>query len=127
MASPLNDPKLKRLLDRLHTQSDVQVEAINAHLAQRAKEGTLGQGRPFDDELHRFLSDKMVALDREKAQFCDPMPRALMARFGRTAAVHVVEQVEELRPAVRGRAGLPEVRARPGRRAGPCGSRPRAR
>ena len=27
----------------------------------------------------------------------------------------------------RGRARLPEVRARPGRRAGPCGSRPRAR
>ena len=25
----------------------------------------------------------------------DPMPRALLARFGRTAAVHVVEQVEE--------------------------------
>ncbi len=25
----------------------------------------------------------------------DPLPRALMARFGRTAAVHVVEQVEE--------------------------------
>ena len=25
----------------------------------------------------------------------DPMPRALLARFGRTAAVHVVEHVEE--------------------------------
>ena len=25
----------------------------------------------------------------------DPLPRALLARFGRTAAVHVVEQVEE--------------------------------
>ena len=25
----------------------------------------------------------------------DPLPRALIARFGRTAAVHVVEHVEE--------------------------------
>ena len=25
----------------------------------------------------------------------DPLPRALLARFGRTAAVHVVEHVEE--------------------------------
>ena len=57
----------------------------------------------------------------------DPMPRALMARFGRTVAVHVVEQVEDLRSAGRGRARLPEVRARPPRRAGPCGSRPRVR
>ena len=70
MASPLNDPKLKVLLDRLHAESDAQVEAINAHLARRSKEGTLDPERPFDDELHRFLSDKMVALDREKAQFC---------------------------------------------------------
>ena len=57
----------------------------------------------------------------------DPMPRALMARSGRTATVHVVEQVEELRPAGCRRARLPAVRARPHRRAGPCGSRPRAR
>ena len=47
MASPLNDPKLKRLLDRLHTQSDVQVEAINAHLAQRAKEGNARPRAPL--------------------------------------------------------------------------------
>ena len=60
MASPLNDPKLEVLLDRLHRQSDAQVEAINAHLAQRVKEGTLDREGPFDDELHRFLSDKVA-------------------------------------------------------------------
>ena len=53
------------------------MEAINAHLAQRAKEGTLDQGRSFDDEWHRFLSGKMVALDREKAQFCYLLCRSL--------------------------------------------------
>ena len=31
----------------------------------------------------------------------DPLPRALLARFGRTAAVHVVEHVEERLPAPR--------------------------
>ena len=53
------------------------MEAINVHLAQRAKEGTLDQGRSFDDEWHRFLSGKMVALDREKAQFCYLLCRSL--------------------------------------------------
>ncbi len=79
MTSPLNDPKLKVLLDRLHTQSDAQVEAINAYVARRAKEDTLDRERLFDDELHRFLSDKMVALDREKAQFCYLLCRSLRA------------------------------------------------
>ena len=51
----------------------------------------------------------------------DPLPLALMARFGRTAAVHIVEQVEERMEAPRQRgfrgrfAGLRELaRARPG-------------
>ena len=50
----------------------------------------------------------------------DPLPRALMARFGRTAAVHVVEQVEErLRaprePGWRGRFASRELRPDQGR------------
>ena len=45
----------------------------------------------------------------------DPLPRALMARFGRTAAVHVVEQVEERlqaprEPGVEGRFAGQELR-----------------
>ena len=45
----------------------------------------------------------------------DPLPRALMARFGRTAAVHVVEQVEERlqaprEPGVEGRVAGQELR-----------------
>ena len=43
----------------------------------------------------------------------DPMPRVLMARSGRTAAVHVVEQVEELRPPVHGQGAAPEVQGSP--------------
>ena len=50
----------------------------------------------------------------------DPLPRALMARFGRTAAVHVVEQVEERlqgprEPGVEGRFAGQELRPGMGR------------
>ena len=59
----------------------------------------------------------------------DPLPRALLARFGRTAAVHVVEQVEERlqaprEPGVDGRLAGQELRSRTGPRLGcePAGS-----
>ena len=66
----------------------------------------------------------------------DPLPRALLARFGRTAAVHVVEQVEERlqaprEPGVEGRFAGQELRpglerdlavSRLGRAAGPAGA-----
>jgi predicted O-methyltransferase YrrM len=79
MTSPLNDPRLEALLDRLHAQSDAQVEETNAYIARRAQEGTLDKENRFDDDMHRFFSDKMVALDREKAQFCYLLCRALRA------------------------------------------------
>ena len=66
----------------------------------------------------------------------DPLPRALVARFGRTAAVHVVEQVEERlqaprKPGFEGRFAGQELRPGMergmalnalGRRAGPMGA-----
>ncbi len=79
MASPLNDPKLEAQLDRLHAQSDAQVEEIDAYYARRAQEGTLDKEGSFDDDMHRFFSDKMVALDREKAEFCYQLCRSLRA------------------------------------------------
>jgi predicted O-methyltransferase YrrM len=79
MASPLNDPKLEAVLDRLHSQSDAQADEIDAYYARREQEGTLDEKGSFDDEMHRFFSDKMVALDREKAQFCYQLCRSLRA------------------------------------------------
>ena len=70
MACPLNDPKLEALLDRLHAESDAQVDETNAYFAERAKENTLDNKDFYDDEMHHFLSDKLVALDRDKAEFC---------------------------------------------------------
>ncbi len=79
MASPLNDPKLEALLDRLHAQSDAQGDETNAYFARRAQEGTLDQENFFDDDMHGFFSNKMVALDRDKAEFCYQLCRSLHA------------------------------------------------
>jgi len=78
MTSSLKDPQLEALLDRLHTQSDAQIEETNAYFARRVQTGTLDRVR-FDDDMHRFFSDKLVALDRDKAVFCYQLCRSLQA------------------------------------------------
>ena len=79
MASPLKDAKLEALLDRLHARSDAEVEEMNAYFAARAKAGTLDPDHLFDDDMHRFFAGKMVALDRDKAEFCYQLCRSLRA------------------------------------------------
>jgi predicted O-methyltransferase YrrM len=79
MASPLNDPKLEALLDRLHTQSDAQVDETNAYFERREQVVAIDQENFYDKEMYHFLSDKMVALDRDKAQFCYLLCRSLRA------------------------------------------------
>ena len=80
MPSPMNDPALEALLERLHAQSDGQVDDTRAYFDRRVQEGTHVRNTSLDDAAHRFLSDKMVALDRDKAQFCYLLCRALRAR-----------------------------------------------
>ena len=112
-------------------RSETRLETANpAGLTQQT--GSIGVVADSHDEGSETLtlsnaSGARSANATATIENSDPMPRALMARSGRTATVHVVEQVEELRPAGCRRARLPAVRARPHRRAGPCGSRPRAR
>src|SRR5260370_22515916 len=76
---PLNDPHLEGLLDRLHAQCTAQNEAVMSHFMTRAREGTLDWTR-FDEGMHRFMSDKLIALDRDKAEFCYQLCRALRAK-----------------------------------------------
>jgi len=80
MPSLLNDPKLEGLLDRLHAQSDLQVDETNAGFEQREGEIAIDQENFYDDAMRRFLLDKMVALDRDKAQFCYLICRSLNAK-----------------------------------------------
>ena len=79
MASLLNDPKLEALLDRLHKQSDKEVDETNAYFERREREESFNYENYCDDDTHRFLSDKMVALDRDKAEFCYLLCRSLRA------------------------------------------------
>ena len=80
MPSPLNDPKLEAMLNRLHAQSDAEVDETDAYFAQRAQEGSLDHDIFCDDDMHHFLADKMVALDRDKAEFCYQLCRSLRAK-----------------------------------------------
>ena len=80
MSSLLNDPILEGLLDRLHTQSDLQVDETNAGFERREGEIAIDQENFYDDAMRRFLLDKMVALDRDKALFCYLLCRSLNAK-----------------------------------------------
>jgi hypothetical protein len=77
----LRDPRLEVLLDRLHAQSAAQSEELTSYFMTRAKEGSL-TGNEFDEQSHRFMSDKLVALDRDKAQFCYQLPACEAGRRG---------------------------------------------
>jgi predicted O-methyltransferase YrrM len=77
--SLLNDLRLEALLDRLHAQSAGQSDALTTYFTTRAREGSL-DWKGFDERTHRFMSDKLVALDREKAELCYLLCRALRAK-----------------------------------------------
>jgi predicted O-methyltransferase YrrM len=75
---PFEQP-LKQLLDQLHTRSAAQEPEAMAYFGKRAKEGNLNWNA-FDDDANRFLADKLVALEPEKAAFCYSLCRALRAK-----------------------------------------------
>ena len=77
--SLLNDPRLEALLDRLHASSFAQNEALMTYFTARAREGSLDWNR-FDARTDAFMRDKFVALDRDKAELCYQLCRALRAK-----------------------------------------------
>jgi predicted O-methyltransferase YrrM len=72
--SVIQDPKLDSLLARLHARSDAQVAALRDLEARRMQAPP-----PTNQELKQLLSDKLVALDRDKAEFCYQLCRAIRA------------------------------------------------
>jgi len=72
--SPLDD-----LLERLYAQNAAQDDALAAYFTARAAEGSLDWSQ-FDERTNEFLKDKLIALDRAKAEFCYHVCRALRAR-----------------------------------------------
>lgn len=77
--SVLHDPKLERLLAELHARSDEQLAELRSYDAERVNQAQAG----VEDEAARlkaFRSDKLVALDRDKAELCYLLCRAGNAR-----------------------------------------------
>lgn len=72
--SVIQDPRLKGLIDGLHTKSDGQAADLERFQASQA-------ARPATENQRKaFLSDKLVALDRDKAELCYQLCRAIDAR-----------------------------------------------
>ena len=72
----IDDPKLERLVTTLHAQSDAQIPLMMEDRAQREARET----PPGPEALKAFVRDKLVALDRDKAEFCYLLCRANNAR-----------------------------------------------
>jgi predicted O-methyltransferase YrrM len=67
------------VLDRLYAQHGAQDDAVAAYFMARAADGSM-DWHQFDERTNTFLRDKLVALDRDKAEFCYHVCRALRAR-----------------------------------------------
>jgi predicted O-methyltransferase YrrM len=66
------------LLDRLYARNMAQNDALATYFTVRAAEGSLDWNQ-FDARTNDFLKDKLIALDRDKAEFCYHVCRALRA------------------------------------------------
>jgi predicted O-methyltransferase YrrM len=76
--SALAEPALAALLDRLHATSLGQDAAMGRFFSVRVAAGE--DLSPDRGEVKAFLTDKLVALDRDKALFCYQLCRSLGAR-----------------------------------------------
>ena len=73
------EPHVEAMLARLHATSEAQMQEMGAYFGGRAQAGDLDWKR-LDADAHRFMADKLVALEPDKALFCHQMCRALHAR-----------------------------------------------
>ncbi len=101
----LHDPELERLLAALHARSDRQAAATTSFDALRTESGR----PPAAEEIAAFRRDKLVALDRDKAEFCYQLCRANDARriieVGTSHGVSTLYLAAALRDNVRLRGG----------------------
>jgi predicted O-methyltransferase YrrM len=77
--SGVGDPRVDAVLARLHAESAGQDGALAGYFGKRMQEGSL-DWRALDADANRFLADKMVALEAEKALFCMQLCRMLGAK-----------------------------------------------
>ena len=107
--SAIHDPKLGSLLASLHARSDAQMAAIRSYDAERAASAQ----PPADSEIKAFRRDKLVALDRDKAEFCYQLCRASQARriveAGTSWGVSTLYLAAALRDTIDAASGTGEV------------------
>ena len=77
--SVLSDPGLQALVDRLQARSRAQEAETGAWFAERGRRGELNWDG-FDETSHRYMADKLVALEPDKADFCHLVCRSLGAK-----------------------------------------------
>jgi predicted O-methyltransferase YrrM len=76
----LADPRLEAMLEALHARSDAQAEAMRNRGDEWRKEAAALSEEERQARIREFVSDKLVALDRDKAAFCYQLCRATGAR-----------------------------------------------
>jgi predicted O-methyltransferase YrrM len=76
----LADPPLEAMLEALHVRSDVQAEAMRDRGDKWREEAASLSQEERAARIKEFVSDKLVALDRDKAAFCYQLCRAIGAR-----------------------------------------------
>src|SRR5262245_22134759 len=72
----LRDDRLENLLSGFHETSNSQLDVMMSDY-QKIKEAGTTPGKSL---FKQYLSDKFVALDRDKAEFCYQLCRAIGAR-----------------------------------------------
>ena len=96
---------IDEMLDRLYAQSAGQSEELMSYFSARAQAGDI-DWNAFDEHTNHFLSDKLVALDRNKAEFCYQVCRALRAKRVVEAGTSFGVSTVFLAAAVRDNAGV---------------------
>jgi len=79
MSNTLSDPNLKMVLAELHARSVAQESLTAEYFRTRPREGRALYPH-MDVGDHAHFADKLVALERDKAEFCYVLCRALGAR-----------------------------------------------
>jgi len=77
--SVLTDTALQARIDALQAQSVAQEAETFRYFGERAEKGDLSWDG-LDADANRFMADKMVALEPEKAELCWLLCRSLQAR-----------------------------------------------
>jgi predicted O-methyltransferase YrrM len=79
MPDTLADSKLKALLDALHARSEAQEPLTGTYYRNRPREGRASYPN-MDAGDHAHFADKLVALERDKAEFCYALCRSTGAK-----------------------------------------------